>query len=140
MDSSRNLSARLTRLRKRLNWSPADLARSLGVTQAEVEGWEAGFWRPQEENLSLLESLEKGSARYYSAVDDGSEEGCPTWQPLQAESLAEARAEAEEALKAAGDRIILAENRTLNARGKAAEAGLRVAAVWSAGRGWLMSD
>jgi hypothetical protein len=86
--------------------------------------------------------LEKGSAFYYSAVDD-SEEGCPLWQPLRAESAAEARAEAEKMhFQAAGEnkpRIILAENRALKSR-QSADAGFRVVAVWSEKRGWVNSD
>jgi len=133
---------RLVGLRRRLNWSPADLAWALEATQAEVEGWEAGLWRPREPALRLLEMLEKGSALYYSAVDD-SEEGCPLWQPLRAESAAEARAEAEKThFQAAGEnkpRIILAENRALKSR-QHADAGFRVVAVWSEKRGWVNSD
>jgi hypothetical protein len=125
-----------------LNWSPADLARALEATRAEVEGWEAGLWRPREPALKLLEMLEKGSALYYSAVDD-SDEGCPLWHPLRAESAAAARAEAEKAhFQAAGEnkpRIILAENRALKSR-RNEDAGFRVVAVWSEKRGWMDSD
>ncbi|MDR2724857.1 MAG: hypothetical protein LBC90_02070 [Candidatus Adiutrix sp.] len=125
-----------------MNWSPADLARALEATRAEVEGWEAGLWRPREPALKLLEMLEKGSALYYSAVDD-SDEGCPLWHPLRAESAAAARAEAEKAhFQAAGEnkpRIILAENRALKSR-RNEDAGFRVVAVWSEKRGWMDSD
>jgi transcriptional regulator with XRE-family HTH domain len=137
-----HLKARLTGLRKRLNWSPADLARALGVTPAAVEGWEAGLWRPQKPVLNTLEMLEKGSALYYSAVDDDSEAGCPTWLPLQAESLAEARAEAEKlhSQTAGENKIIVAENRVLKATENLPAPGFRVAAVWSSEGGWVMSD
>ena len=135
------LKGRLAGLRKRLNWSRADLAQALGATRAEVEAWEAGLWRPRGPALNILERLEKGSALYYSAADD-SGEGCPLWQPLRAESLAEARAEAEERhLKAPGENrpgIILAENRALAEPHDGA--GFRVAAVWSDKLGWVMSD
>jgi transcriptional regulator with XRE-family HTH domain len=143
-DFHNNIKARLVGLRKRLNWSPADLARALGVTPAVVEGWEAGLWRPREPVLNVLEMLEKGSALYYCAVDDDSEAGCPTWQPLEAESLAEARAEAEKLHSqiAGENKIIVAENRALKAPDNlpAPAVGFRVAAVWSPEGGWVMSD
>ena len=143
-DSRDNLQARLVGLRKRLNWSPADLAKRLGVTQTAVEGWEAGLWRPQEPALSILEMLEKGSAFYYSAVDDDSEDGCPHWRPLRAESLAEARVEAEKlhSQTAGENKVIVAENRGFKVTKnlEAPGVGFRVAAVWSAERGWIMSD
>ena len=131
---------RLVGLRRRLGWSSADLARALEATRAEVDAWEAGLWRIREPALQLLETLEKGSALYYSAVDD-SDEGCPLWRPLRAESAAAARAEAEK-IHLAGEnspRIILAENRALKSR-QNADAGFRVVAVWSEKRGWVNSD
>jgi len=126
-----------------LNWSQADLARAMGVTRAELEGWEAGLWRPQGPALISLEMLEKGSFLYYSAVDD-SDEGCPLWHPLRAETPAAARAEAEKTHHTSGEnkpRIILAENRALkNQHLETAGAGFRVVAVWSDKRGWVEPD
>ena len=136
------LRDRLVELRRKLNWSQADLARALEATRAEVEGWEAGLWRPGEPALRLLEMIEKGSALYYSAVDD-SDEGCPLWHPLRAESPAAAKAEAEK-IHFQGEnkpRIILAENRALALKNQEnTEAGFRVVAVWSDKRGWVASD
>jgi hypothetical protein len=87
--------------------------------------------------------LEKGSFLYYSAVDD-SDEGCPLWHPLRAETPAAARAEAEKIhFKTAGEnkpRIILAENRALKNQGNLEAAGFRVVAVWSDKRGWVEPD
>ena len=133
---------RLVELRRRLNWSQADLARAMGVTLAEIQGWEAGLWRPQGPALVSLEMFEKGSFLYYSAVDD-SDEGCPLWHPLQAETPAAAKTEAEKLhFQTAGEnkpRIILAENRALKSQ-KQEGAGFRVVAVWSNKRGWVEPD
>lgn len=58
------LPRRLVRLRARMGWTQAELARMLGVNQTTVSRWEAGIEAPRAAALVRIEGLDYEDDRH----------------------------------------------------------------------------
>lgn len=83
------IAARIREAREALEWSQADLAHRLGVTQDTIRGWEAAEREPRSNRLVTMAGVLGVSAHW---LLDGSEQFAPSEDTLPADA---ARAQLE---------------------------------------------
>lgn len=60
----------IRKLRQRLGWSVAEMARRMGCSVEIVTSWEAGHQSPEPEVLNQMEYLESFSASYAERISN----------------------------------------------------------------------